>query len=150
MRLSTKSRVAVSAMMYLATHDKQGPCNASVICANQGISVSYLEQLFAHLRRQQLVIGVRGPGGGYRLSRPADEINIAEIIAAVDDGSSTDRAENVVNLYQGEHSRIQDMWRDLSNRLQEFLSGITLAECVARSENASGPDPAPTASKAVG
>lgn len=142
MRLSTKARIAVSAMMYLATHDDDGPSNANELCADQDISISYLEQLFAHLRRGGLVVGVRGPGGGYRLGRPAEQITIADIVTAVDDHAYVKRTDNVVNLYHGEHSKIQRMWRDLSTRLYEFLSGITLAECVARrdEEGASAPN----------
>ena len=134
MRLSTKARVAVSAMMYLATHDKDGPSNANEICHDQDISVSYLEQLFAHLRRKGLVVGVRGPGGGYRLGKPADQISVAEIITAVDDHAYVRPPENVISLYHGEHSKIQGMWRDLSKRLFDFLNGITLAEAVEQSE----------------
>lgn len=136
MRLSTKARVAVSAMMYLATHDKDGPSNANEICHDQDISVSYLEQLFAHLRRKGLVVGVRGPGGGYRLGKPADQISVAEIITAVDDHAYVRPPENVISLYHGEHSKIQGMWRDLSKRLYDFLSGITLAEAVEQNEAA--------------
>jgi len=130
MRLSTKARVAVSAMMYLATHAEKGPSNANQICEDQDISVSYLEQLFAHLRRHGLVVGVRGPGGGYRLGRPAEQISVADIIMAVDDHAYTRGDDKVVSLYQGGQNPIQGMWRELSGRLYHFLEGITLAECI--------------------
>lgn len=136
MRLSTKARIAVSALMYLATHKKDGSSNASEICLDQNISISYLEQLFARLRRQGLVVGVRGPGGGYRLGRPAEEITIAQIVTAVDDHAYVKRSENIVDLYHEEHGKTQKMWGDLSTRLYEFLNNITLAECVARNDKA--------------
>jgi len=136
MRLSTKARVAVSAMLYLASREHNGPSNAGDICQDQNISVSYLEQLFAALRKHGLVIGVRGPGGGYLLARPASEISVADVVTAVDDRAYVKRSENVVDLYQNQHSRFQGMWRDLSTRLYEFLSTITLAECLQRQEEA--------------
>lgn len=117
-------------MMYLAAHEQEGPCNANDICLDQDISISYLEQLFAHLRKAGLVTGIRGPGGGYRLGRPADQITIAQIVTAVDDHAYVPRKRNIVDLYHGEHSKIQKMWHDLSTRLYKFLDGITLAECV--------------------
>jgi Rrf2 family iron-sulfur cluster assembly transcriptional regulator len=134
MRLSTKARFAVSAMMYLATRKGKGPSNAHEICADQDISVSYLEQLFANLRKEGLVVGVRGPGGGYRLGRPATEITIADIVTAVDDHAYVKRANNVIDLIHGEHGRVQRMWRDLSTRLYEFLGEITLAEAVGEGD----------------
>ena len=82
MRLSTKGRYSVTAMLDLAIHDKAGPVTLADISQCQGISLSYLEQLFSRLRKGGLVKGVRGPGGGYRLAKPASEINIAEIIHA--------------------------------------------------------------------
>ena len=85
MKLSTKGRYAVTAMMDLALHDNDGPVTLSDISSCQGISLSYLEQLFSLLRQSGLVQGVRGPGGGYRLSKPPTQINIAEIIDAVDE-----------------------------------------------------------------
>ena len=85
MRLSTKGRYAVTAMMDIALHQKVGPVTLADISQCQGISLSYLEQLFAKLRKGGLVKGVRGPGGGYRLARPADQISVADIIQSVDE-----------------------------------------------------------------
>jgi Rrf2 family iron-sulfur cluster assembly transcriptional regulator len=141
MRLSTKARFAVSAMMYLATRNGKGPSNAHEICADQDISVSYLEQLFANLRKEGLVVGVRGPGGGYRLGRPAADITIADIVTAVDDHAYVKRADNVIDLIHGEHGRVQRMWRDLSTRLYEFLGGITLAEAISEPEGPARGEP---------
>ncbi len=152
MRLSTKARAAVEAALYLASHHDRGPCNANDICRDQNISVSYLEQLFAALRQHGLVVGVRGPGGGYRLAKPPEEISVADVITAVDDHAYVPPADNVVALYRpNPHSRYHDMWRDLSTRLYEFLSGITLAECLARNpaQDGGGRDDS-GASKAVG
>ena len=100
MRLSTKGRYGVTAMMDLAIHDNAGPVTLADISQCQGISLSYLEQLFAKLRRAELVEGVRGPGGGYKLSRPADKISVAEIISAVDEKVDVTRCNQMANCQE--------------------------------------------------
>ncbi|MDH5764493.1 MAG: Fe-S cluster assembly transcription factor [Gammaproteobacteria bacterium] len=132
MRLSTKGRYGVTAMMDLAIHDNAGPVTLADISQCQGISLSYLEQLFAKLRKHKLVEGVRGPGGGYRLSRPADQINVAEIISAVDEKVDVTRCNNQGDCQNGERCLTHDLWSELSERLYTFLSGITLAQFVNR------------------
>lgn len=132
MRLSTKGRYSVTAMLDLAIHDKAGPVTLADISQCQGISLSYLEQLFARLRKSGLVKGVRGPGGGYRLSRPASEISIAEIICSVDENVDVTRCKGEGNCQDGAQCLTHELWSNLSDRLHEFLSGITLAQFVER------------------
>ena len=132
MRLSTKGRYGVTAMMDLAIHDNAGPVTLADISQCQGISLSYLEQLFAKLRKSGLVEGVRGPGGGYRLSRPADQISIAQIITAVDEKVDITSCGHEGNCQDGERCLTHELWVELSNRLYEFLQGITLAQFVNR------------------
>ena len=132
MRLSTKGRYSVTAMLDLAIHDKAGPVTLADISQCQGISLSYLEQLFAKLRKSGLVKGVRGPGGGYRLSRPASEISIAEIICSVDENVDVTRCKGEGNCQGGAKCLTHELWTKLSVRLYDFLDGITLAQFVER------------------
>ncbi|MFN4292125.1 MAG: Fe-S cluster assembly transcriptional regulator IscR [Permianibacter sp.] len=134
MKLSTKGRYAVTAMLDLALHTEQGPVALAEVSARQGISLSYLEQLFAQLRREGLVTSVRGPGGGYRLGRPAEQINVAEVIAAVNENIDATRCGGHGNCDDGEECLTHRLWLDLSNQIYNFLSGISLAEVVARRE----------------
>ncbi len=130
MRFSTKSRFATTAMMYLALNGKGTPATAAEISQDQGISISYLEQLFARLRRAGLVTGVRGPGGGYMLAKPAEEITLADIATAVDPNAYISRAQNVVDLHTVGRNATRDMWDALSMRFHDFLRAINLAEAV--------------------
>ncbi len=132
MRLSTKGRYSVTAMLDLAIHDKAGPVTLGDISQCQGISLSYLEQLFSSLRKSGLVKGVRGPGGGYRLARPAGEISIAEIITAVDENVDVTRCHGEGDCQEGERCLTHELWTDLSQRLYQFLDNITLAQFVDR------------------
>ena len=132
MRLSTKGRYSVTAMLDLAIHDKAGPVTLADISQCQGISLSYLEQLFAKLRKAGLVKGVRGPGGGYRLARPASEITIAEIIRSVDENVDVTRCKGEGNCQGGDKCLTHELWVNLSERLYRFLDGITLAQFVDR------------------
>ena len=132
MRLSTKGRYAVTAMMDLALHDHQGPVTLADISLNQGISNSYLEQLFARLRKNGLVKGVRGPRGGYRLARPAHEITVADIITAVDERVDATRCAGREDCQDGERCLTHELWMDLSDSLFQFLDSITLAQYVDR------------------
>jgi Rrf2 family iron-sulfur cluster assembly transcriptional regulator len=131
MKLSTKGRHAVTAMMELALQHNKGPVTLADISAQQSISISYLEQLFARLRQHGLVTGMRGPGGGYCLARPAAEITIASILATVDDVS---RREEMPHT-QGEIPAGAQMWLHLSNRIFDFLNSITLEEVVKSSSD---------------
>lgn len=134
MKLSTKGRYAVTAMMDLAIHDHTGPVTLADISNCQGISLSYLEQLFARLRKEGLVEGVRGPGGGYRLGRPASQISIAEIIHAVDENIDVTRCLGGKDCHGGERCLTHQLWEDLSQRLYDFLDGLTLASFINRPE----------------
>lgn len=131
MRLSTKGRYAVTAMMDLAIHDAQGPVTLADISNCQSISLSYLEQLFSKLRRSELVRGVRGPGGGYRLARPAEEITIAAIIAAVDEKVDATCAGDS-DCQEDDQCLAHLLWCGLSRRIYEYLDSITLAEFLSR------------------
>lgn len=130
MRLSTKGRYAVTAMIDLALHEKAGPLALTDIAETQKISVSYLEQLFARLRKHKLVKGMRGPGGGYRLARPAREITVAEIIAAVDEQIDMTRCRGKQDCQDGEKCLTHELWVDLSKQLYGFLQGITLGHMI--------------------
>ena len=132
MRLSTKGRYAVTAMLDLALHNKLGPVTLADISVNQGISLSYLEQLFACLRAKDLVKGVRGPGGGYYLAREPDEISIADIICAVDEWVEFTRCGGKENCQEGERCLTHSLWNQLSKEIYGFLSDITLAGLVER------------------
>lgn len=132
MRLSTKGRYAVTAMLDLAIHDKLDPVTLADISQCQGISLSYLEQLFAKLRKNELVVGVRGPGGGYRLAKAASEITVAQIITAVDEKVDVKRCEGKEDCQQGERCLTHELWDELSCRLYRFLDGITLDEFANR------------------
>ena len=133
MKLSTKGRHAVTAMMELALQNKKGPVTLADISAQQAISISYLEQLFARLRQHGLVTGMRGPGGGYCLARPAAEITIANILATVDDVTRREEQPHT----QGEVPAGAQMWLHLSNRIYDYLNSITLSEAI---ESASSDD----------
>lgn len=132
MRLTTKGRYAVTAILDLAIHYKDGPITLADISRRQGISLSYLEQLFARLRKRGLVDSTRGPGGGYRLSRPADEIAIADVIAAVDEKIDTRRCNGLGNCHNDQPCLTHDLWTDLSDQIQSFLSGITIGHLMER------------------
>lgn len=134
MRLTTKGRYAVTAMLDLAIHSNHEPVTLSDISLRQDISLSYLEQLFARLRRSELVHSVRGPGGGYRLGRDTHKIAVVDIIDAVDESVDATRCQGQGNCQQGEICLTHHLWEDLSRQIHEFLSGISLADLMARRE----------------
>ncbi|HEB59340.1 MAG TPA: Fe-S cluster assembly transcriptional regulator IscR [Gammaproteobacteria bacterium] len=132
MRLTTKGRYAVTAMLDLALHYDEGPITLADISHRQGISLSYLEQLFSKLRKNGLVDSTRGPGGGYRLSRSADEIAVAEVITAVDEKVDATRCGGLGNCQDDERCLTHELWTDLSDQIYTFLNGISLGSLVAR------------------
>jgi Rrf2 family iron-sulfur cluster assembly transcriptional regulator len=134
MRLTTKGRYAVTAMLDLAIHATQGPVSLNDISGRQGISLSYLEQLFAKLRRGGLVASVRGPGGGYRLSRESEQINVAEIVDAVNESMDATRCNRRGDCQDGHPCLTHHLWLDLSDQIHDFLSGITLQSLISRKE----------------
>lgn len=134
MRLTTKGRYAVTAMLDLALHAKQSPVSLADISERQGISISYLEQLFAKLRKNGLVTSVRGPGGGYRLSREGSELYVAQVIDAVDESVDATRCEGRGDCQGGEQCLTHELWQDLSQQIHTFLSDISIQSLVERSE----------------
>jgi len=132
MRLTTKGRYAVTAMLDLAVHATESPVPLADISQRQGISLSYLEQLFARLRKEGLVDSARGPGGGYRLSRAASEITVVQVISAIDETVEATRCGGLANCQGGEPCLTHELWSDLSRQIYDFLSGINLAQLVER------------------
>lgn len=134
MRLTTKGRYAVTAMLDLAIHADRGPISLADISQRQEISLSYLEQLFAKLRKNALVSSVRGPGGGYKLLQGAHAIFIAEIIDAVNESVDTTKCQGAGDCQGGETCLTHYLWEDLSEQIHGFLQNISLADLVSRSE----------------
>jgi len=134
MKLTTKGRYAVTAMLDLALHGDHGPVSLADISARQEISLSYLEQLFSRLRRHQLVVSIRGPGGGYRLSRDADSVYVAEVVDAVNESLDTTRCANKGDCQNGEKCLTHHLWSDLSDQIHQFLSEISLADLMKKRE----------------
>jgi Rrf2 family transcriptional regulator, iron-sulfur cluster assembly transcription factor len=131
MRLTAKGRYAVTAMLDLAVHEGEGPTSLADISERQGISLSYLEQLFAKLRRSHLVKSVRGPGGGYQLTR---SIYVAQIVDSVDEIVDATRCAGRANCNHGETCLTHELWSDLSSQIHQFLSDIDLASIIAKRE----------------
>ncbi|MDY7219946.1 Fe-S cluster assembly transcriptional regulator IscR [Denitrificimonas sp. JX-1] len=134
MRLTTKGRYAVTAMLDLALNAQKAPVPLADVSERQGISLSYLEQLFAKLRRCDLVSSVRGPGGGYQLAREPSAIQIVQVIDAVDESVDATRCQGVGDCQGGDECLTHRLWCDLSKQIHDFLSGISLADLVARQE----------------
>jgi len=134
MRLSTKGRYAVMAMADLARRqdDAERAVALADIAERQEISLSYLEQLFARLRRKGLVQSARGPGGGYRLARPAEATTIADIVHAVDEPLKTTRCSAPTKgcMLKGERCLTHDLWEDLGHRIEDYLASVSLADVI--------------------
>jgi len=134
MRLTSKGRYAVTAMLDVALHSQEGPVPLADISERQGISLSYLEQLFSRLRKNGLVASVRGPGGGYLLGKDASEIAVGAVITAVDESVDATRCQGREGCQNGERCLTHTLWRDLSERISGFLNNITLGELVNNQE----------------
>ena len=132
MRLTTKGRYAVTAMIDLTLHAKNKPISLAEISGRQSISLSYLEQLFSKLRHSGLVSSVRGPGGGYRLAMPCEDIFVAQIINAVNESIDTTSCRGKGDCQGGEICLTHSLWQDLSVQIHQFLNGISLADLVAK------------------
>jgi len=132
MKLTTKGRYAVTAMLDLALHARETPVPLADISQRQGISLSYLEQLFAKLRRQSLVQSARGPGGGYRLSRDPQEITVVEIINAINENVDATRCGGLGNCQENQPCLTHELWMDLSDQIHSFLAGISLGDLVGK------------------
>lgn len=134
MRLTTKGRYAVTAMLDLTLHVDDGPTSLADIAGRQQISLSYLEQLFAKLRRNELVSSVRGPGGGYKLNKASDEIFISDIILAVDEPVDATSCGGHNNCQNGAICLTHHLWTDLNREIHSFLDNISLAGLAQRKE----------------
>lgn len=132
MRLTTKGRFAVTAMIDLALNSGEGPVTLAAISERQKISLSYLEQLFGKLRRYGLVESVRGPGGGYCLARPDADITIADVVRAVDEMLDATQCGGLQNCRQAQRCMTHELWSTLNDRIYEFLSSVTLADEVKK------------------
>ena len=134
MKLTTKGRYAVTAMLDLALNEQKGPINLADISERQGISLSYLEQLFSKLRKQALVSSVRGPGGGYLLGRDKSLISVASVVDAVSESMDATKCQGQSGCQQGEICLTHHLWQDLSQQIHAFLDDITLQDLVDRNE----------------
>lgn len=133
MRLTTKGRYAVTAVLDLALHQDKGPVSLAAISERQGISLSYLEQLFAKLRRNEIVSSTRGPGGGYKLTNSVDEVSVSDIILAVDESCKVVDCGDSADCHDGAYQCLtHDLWQELSNEIRTFLDGISLSEIMAQ------------------
>ena len=132
MRLTTKGRFAVTAMMDLALRGQDGPVALAGVSERQKISLSYLEQLFGKLRRDRLVDSVRGPGGGYCIARPLDRVTVADIIRAVDEPLDATQCGGRENCLDDQRCMTHDLWSSLNARMYDYLTSVTLADLVVR------------------
>ena len=130
MRLTTKGRFAVTAMIDLAMRQHNGPVTLAGISQRQKISLSYLEQLFGKLRRHELVESTRGPGGGYTLARPMRDVSVADIIFAVDEPLDATSCGGKENCHDDGPCMTHELWTNLNKKMIEFLDGVTLQELV--------------------
>ena len=131
MKLTTKGRFAVTAMLDLALRQNRGPVTLAAISERQHISLSYLEQLFGKLRRAKLVSSVRGPGGGYNLAQGPNQITVADIVTAVDEPLDATQCGGKENCHEEKRCMTHDLWATLNEKMYDYLSSVTLADLVA-------------------
>lgn len=132
MKLTTKGRYAVTAMLDLALHGQQGPVSLAEISSRQEISLSYLEQLFSKLRKNGLVTSTRGPGGGYSVARGLSEVAVSEIIGAVNESVDATQCAGKENCHSHGRCLTHDLWEGLSLQIEEFLSSVSLQDMIDR------------------
>jgi len=130
MKLTSRGRYAVTAMLDMALRGHEARITLNEISQRQDISLSYLEQIFARLRKGGLVTSMRGPGGGYRLARPASEISVADIIHAVDEVLDARYCHGERDCHNGGECLSHQLWNDLSERIENYLRGITLQQLI--------------------
>lgn len=130
MKLTTKGRYAVTAMLDLALHAEDGPVSLAEISQRQEISLSYLEQLFSRLRKNGLVTSTRGPGGGYRVARDLDKVAVSEIIGAVNESVDATQCAGKENCHSHGRCLTHDLWEGLSEQIEDFLSGVSLQNMI--------------------
>ena len=135
MKLTTKSRYAVTAMLDIASHNTGSPISLPEISHRQNISLSYLEQLFSRLKKSGLVDSIKGPGGGYMLSKDANEIVISEVIQAVDEDLETTACNGKSNCHNNHQCISHNLWQDLGTEINNFLSDITLKQVIAKNNS---------------
>jgi Rrf2 family iron-sulfur cluster assembly transcriptional regulator len=131
MRLTTKGRYAVTAMLDIALNHQHGPVSVTEVAERQNISAAYLEQLFGKLKRSGLLRSVRGPGGGYELCRGLSAISVSDIISAVGEGVDATRCQGTADCQEGATCLTHDLWTALSDEIDGFLSAITLERLVS-------------------
>jgi Rrf2 family iron-sulfur cluster assembly transcriptional regulator len=153
MRLTTKGRFAVNAMIDLTRNESKGPVTLASISERQDISVAYLEQLFSKLRRRDLVKSIRGPGGGYRLSRDAADITIADIVFAVDEPLDVTRCQGNGNCQQSAKGNIEcithNLWASLNERIVDYLESVSLAGLAGQERKSHARPPAAAINQAI-
>ncbi len=132
MKLTTKGRYAVTAMLDLALHGQSGPVSLAEISTRQEISLSYLEQLFSKLRKQGLVASTRGPGGGYSVARNLSEVAVSQIISAVNESVDATQCAGKENCHSHGRCLTHDLWEGLSEQIEEFLSSVSLQDMIDR------------------
>ena len=135
MRLTTKSRYAVTAMLDIAYYDRGNPISLPEIAERQGISLSYLEQLFSRLKKSGLVESIKGPGGGYKLSKNANDIVISEVIKAVDESVETTACNGKANCHNNQQCLSHNLWEDLGAEINNFLSYVTLQQVILKNNS---------------
>jgi Rrf2 family iron-sulfur cluster assembly transcriptional regulator len=134
MRLTTKGRFAVTAMIDVAMHGGQGPVTLAGVSERQKISLSYLEQLFGKLRRHGLVESVRGPGGGYHLARPANSVSVADVIVAVDEPIDATKCGGKENCHDDKRCMTHELWANLNTHIFAYLRSVTLEQLVRQQD----------------
>jgi len=134
MRLTTKGRFAVTAMLDIALHRGGGPVTLAGISQRQNISLSYLEQLFGRLRRRNLVESVRGPGGGYTLAHPLDKVSVADIVVAVDEPLDATQCGGKQDCLDEGRCMTHDLWESLNKKIYEYLQSVTLQDLVTKQQ----------------
>jgi Rrf2 family iron-sulfur cluster assembly transcriptional regulator len=135
MILTTKARYAVTAMLDIAYHTEGKPISLPEIAVRQNISLSYLEQLFSRLKKNGLVDSIKGPGGGYRLSKGADDIVISDVIHAVEENLETTACNGKSNCHNNQQCLSHNLWEDLGTEIKNFLSDVTLQQVIAKNNN---------------
>ena len=134
MRLTTKGRFAVTAMVDLSMRQTRGPVTLAAISERQHISLSYLEQLFGKLRRAKLVNSVRGPGGGYCLAKPIANITVADIISAVDEPIDATQCAGKENCNDDKRCITHDLWATLNEKMNDYLTSVSLADVISHQQ----------------
>src|SRR5262245_423060 len=134
MRLTTKGRFAVTAMIDVAMHSTNGPATLAGVSERQKISLSYLEQLFGKLRRSGLVESVRGPGGGYHLARAPEQVTVADVIVAVDEPIDATQCGGQENCHDDRRCMTHELWANLNTRILDYLQSVTLADLVRQQQ----------------